>query len=74
LSQALASSPKVGYCAVATLYRYAYQRRSIANDWCKLDRVYETFRASNGNLRETLLAIATSDEFRNMPSATSVPK
>lgn len=65
LSQRLAESQEVAYCAIASVYEYGLRREVGKNDWCRVDPLYHEFAASGGNLRTALASIATSREFRN---------
>lgn len=63
ISEQLASSPEVAYCASAMLFSRAFQRVVTARDWCHIDAVYTAFARSGGNFKVALASIATSPEY-----------
>ena len=70
LSEALAESRTVEDCATRQWMRYALGRSIESEDACFLDRMQDTFAESGGDVRELLVAIVTSPEFRNRPVVT----
>ena len=64
LSEVLGESEQVSYCAVSNMYRFAFGRDTQSEDWCKTDLIYEQVQRSGGDLRQALVAIATSHEFK----------
>ena len=61
---ALAESELAQDCYATHWYRYAMGRRETDEDACSLDEIRTAFSASEGDVRELLVAIATSDGFR----------
>jgi hypothetical protein len=64
LTAILAESPEVRSCLVRQFARFALGRREGDDDLGALNRAYATFAASGFDLRELLVAIATSKTFR----------
>ncbi|UJR86198.1 DUF1592 domain-containing protein [Sandaracinus amylolyticus] len=69
LAERLSQSDAVRDCVARQVYQYAQARVAAGGDECVLERVTERFAASDGDLRELLVAIATSDPFlsRTLP-------
>jgi hypothetical protein len=63
LSNKLADSKQVEQCAAKNVYRYALGREEQGADACKLDALYASMEKSGGDVRELLVAVATSYEF-----------
>ena len=70
LSNKLAASEQVHYCAVRNWYRYAYARDEASGDWCKLDSLYDALQQGDGDIREMLVKLVSSYEFLHRPNAT----
>jgi hypothetical protein len=64
LAERLAASPEVHSCVATQWYRYAAGRAETASDGCAVLDLGTRFVESNGDLRELVVAIATSDVFR----------
>lgn len=64
LSRVLAESERVEACATRNWVRYALGRAPDRADACFIDRLSSSFAATGGNVRELLVSIATSPEFR----------
>ncbi len=65
LSEALAESKQVQYCVATNVYRHAFGRDELESDWCKTDVVNRALEDNDGNMREALIAIVGSHEFRH---------
>jgi hypothetical protein len=70
LSQKLAQSTQLEECAVTHWYRFALGREEKSNDSCKIDTLGNAMQASGGDVRELLVAIATSHEFMHRKVAS----
>ncbi len=64
LADRLAESPAVERCVTIQWMRFATGREIEAEDVCGVDRIEARFRDSGGDVRELLVAIATSAGFR----------
>ncbi len=64
LSSVLATSEQVQRCVAANWFQFALGRNPNGGDSCAMSDVYAQFAASDFNIRELLVAIATSDAFR----------
>ncbi len=64
LVEAIGGSELARDCYATHWFRYALGRPETPEDACSLDAVSEAFAASNGDVRELLVAIAVSDAFR----------
>jgi hypothetical protein len=64
LAERLAGSAQVHACVAKQWYRYATGRNESASDACTVLDLGASFAESGGDLRELLVAIATSDAFR----------
>ncbi len=71
LAHKLAKSPQVQDCVATQMYRFATGRVESEEDTCTLEGVKARFRESGGDLRELMVAIATSHAFgtRKAPGA-----
>lgn len=65
LGQRLAQSAQVSECASAQWYRYALGLGAADVDSCALAPIAQRFADTDGSLQELMIAIATSDAFRN---------
>ena len=65
LSERLASSERVHECATRRWVRYAQGRAEERTDACLTERLSERFVTSGGDVRELLVAMVTSPEFRH---------
>jgi hypothetical protein len=63
LAGKLASSQQVRECVARQWFRYAFGRAEAEADDCSLDMLDEAFSASDGNIRELLIAIVESQAF-----------
>jgi hypothetical protein len=70
LSQKLARSTQLEQCAVTNWYRFALGREAKPNDSCKIDELARAMQAGGGDVRELLVAIATSHEFMHRKVAS----
>ncbi len=68
LSERIAQSPKARDCLVSNWYRYTFGRQEQAEDSCSVAQVQERFRASEGNLKELLVALTQTDAFLYRPA------
>jgi hypothetical protein len=68
LSERLATSGQVEYCAVRNWFRYAFAREDQPGDWCKLDALYTALQQHDGDVRELLVQITSSYEFTHRPA------
>ncbi len=68
LSAQLAQSPEVEACVTGHWYAYAAGRAGAVEDQCRVAAAYEAFEASGGDVRELLVAFATSPEFIHRPT------
>jgi hypothetical protein len=60
----LAASQTASDCYTVQWFRYALKREPLARDACSLQRMLTAFRASQGGIRDLVLAAASSDAFR----------
>jgi hypothetical protein len=65
LAEQLARSETVRRCVATQWMRFALGREESAADACSIDDVDARFAAAGGDLRELVIAIATSDAFRH---------
>lgn len=65
LAGMLAESDMVRQCVGRQWFRFALGRMESNDDECTRRSIQEAFDASDGDLRELMIAIATSDAFRN---------
>lgn len=63
LAERLATSSEVRDCAPTQWLRYALARRETPDDDCSLASVLEAFAASDGDLRELMVALTQTDAF-----------
>jgi len=68
VSKRLAVSPRVERCLATNWYRYAMGRVETEADGCSLREVEQKFRASGGQFKELLVAVASSEAFRYRPA------
>ncbi|MEM9452827.1 MAG: DUF1592 domain-containing protein [Myxococcota bacterium] len=64
LAGALAQAPEVQDCVASQWFRYATRRAETSADDCALDDIKTTFGASGHDIRELIVAVATSEAFR----------
>jgi hypothetical protein len=64
LGEALAGSPAVDQCVARQWFRYAIGRGETAEDTLSFSQAYRTYQGANGDLRELLVAIVSTDSFR----------
>ena len=60
----LSSSRDLESCVVLQWFRYGHGREELTADQCTMDGLAEAFAASDGDIRELLVAITRSDAFR----------
>lgn len=65
LAHKLADSALVGDCVAVQWFRFAFGRGESEPDACTLEALRTQFAASDGDVRELMLAIVASDAFRN---------
>jgi hypothetical protein len=65
LASILASSEQVRDCAVTQWFRYTQGRREDREDACSLQALKTSFAKNDGDLRQLLLDLVTSDAFTN---------
>ncbi len=63
LGSRLASAPEARACMVKQWFRYALKRRETAADDPSVQVATRRFEMTGGNLRELIIAVATSDAF-----------
>jgi hypothetical protein len=64
LSERLAESAQVERCLVTQWFRFAYGRLETGQDVEAIDRLHQAFVASGRDIRELIVTIATSEDFR----------
>jgi hypothetical protein len=64
----LAAAPQVAQCFALQQMRYAWGRVEDTTDACSAQKIYQAFASANFNLKQLLLAVVTSDTFKNRPS------
>jgi hypothetical protein len=64
LGAKLATSAQVRACVARQWVRFALGRRETNEDACSLETLTASFEASDGHVRDLIVAIATSDAFR----------
>jgi hypothetical protein len=64
MMDAIAGTAEARDCYARHWFRYALGRPEGPDDACTLDEIMEAFAASDGDVRELLVAIAVSDAFR----------
>jgi hypothetical protein len=71
----LARSQRVANCVVRQAFRYGMGRGEMPQDACTLEHMNRVFANANGDLRELLVAVATSEGFRyaGWPPAEDAP-
>ncbi|MBL9100032.1 MAG: DUF1592 domain-containing protein [Myxococcales bacterium] len=68
----LAASPAVRACVLDHWFRFAYGRRPQGDqDACTIDELDARFTASDGDLRDLLIAMTQTDAFRRRPNGGS---
>jgi hypothetical protein len=65
LVKLVAPSQQLRRCTEISFFRYGMGRSPVEADGCSLRAITEAFEASKGDLRQLLVAIATSDTFRH---------
>jgi hypothetical protein len=68
LAQRLGSSVAVRDCLATHWYRFAMGRIETEADLCSIDQARSKFAASDGDLRELLVALTTTDAFLYRPA------
>jgi hypothetical protein len=69
LSLKLGNSTTVANCAVQRWFEHAHGRDRVEEDSCRLQAMQKALAAASGNLRELVVAIVRSDDFRTRPAA-----
>ncbi len=64
LSEKLAASPEVRSCLATQWFRFALARDPHAGDECSLSAVDKVLSAGDGDIRQALLTLVSSDAFR----------
>ncbi|MER2562895.1 MAG: DUF1588 domain-containing protein [Myxococcaceae bacterium] len=64
LAQWLAQSPDVRRCVATQWFRFVMGRAEHAGDRCTLDAMTRALESTDGDVREALLTLVTSDTFR----------
>jgi len=64
----LASAPQAAQCFALQQMRYAWGRVEGSDDACSAQKIYQAFASNNFNLKQLLLAVVSSDAFRNRPA------
>jgi len=64
LGEKLAASPSVRSCMATQWFRFALARDPHAGDECSLARVDKVLTTGDGDVRQALLALVSSDSFR----------
>jgi hypothetical protein len=73
LGERLAQSERVKSCYSTNWYRYAFGGEAQADDRCKIEALAQAMSEAGGSVRELLVAIATSHQFRHRAAETSAP-
>jgi hypothetical protein len=71
LNQKLAASRDVANCVANQWFRFALGRMESTDDACTLQGMYDTFAASDGNIRELIVKLVKGDAFRNVRATGS---
>jgi hypothetical protein len=69
LAGELAADPAVHDCVATQWFRYASRRAETTADSCALDQIKARFAESGQDLRELVIAVATSEAFRYRKAA-----
>ncbi len=64
LSEALAAMPEVTECFADQMFVFANRRHAEASEDCATQSMREAFAQSDGDIRELMVALATSEAFR----------
>jgi hypothetical protein len=67
----LAASPLVDQCFTLQQVRYALGRVESNADACSAQQIYQAFSSNHFNLKQLLIAIVSSDSFRNRTPVTA---
>ncbi len=70
LAERLADSAVVGDCLATQWFRYALARGERREDRCAVEAARQALRASGGDFRELLVALALSNTFRTRTGST----
>lgn len=72
LTGKLATSSEVRDCVARQWFRYGFGRVESQEDACTMRRLFDSFEAAKGDLRELLVAFTTTDAFRYVrPTASA---
>jgi len=64
LSALLADSPQVERCVARQWFQFAHRREASPDDSCAMELINDAMNDSGGDIREAIVAVATSDSFR----------
>ncbi|HEX3770324.1 MAG TPA: DUF1592 domain-containing protein [Polyangiaceae bacterium] len=64
LAKKLAGSPDVGDCVATEWFRYAMGRGEDTEDACSLQSLKTSFRGTEGDIKQLLVAVTQTDTFR----------
>ncbi|MCB9600335.1 MAG: DUF1592 domain-containing protein [Sandaracinus sp.] len=67
LAEALAADREVHRCLATQWYRFALGRREEGADTCQIEDLTDRLEATDGDLRELVVALVTSNAFRFRP-------
>jgi hypothetical protein len=67
----LGASTQVNQCFALQEIRYAFGRVETNADACSVQQVFQQFSSSQFNLKQLLVAIVSSDSFRNRTAVTA---
>ena len=64
MAQNLVQSERVASCVSEQFFRYAFARNAAAEDVCSIQSMEDALVASDGDLKEMLVAMVKTDAFR----------
>ncbi len=64
LAQKMVESEQVASCVSQQFFRYAFARNALREDVCSVQAMEDALARSNGDIKEMLVAMATTDAFR----------
>ncbi|MEM6993409.1 MAG: DUF1592 domain-containing protein [Myxococcota bacterium] len=70
LAERLSATETFDKCVVDNWFRYAYGREQTAEDDCTMEVLRSTFEETDGDIRELLLTLISTDAFRFRPAQT----
>jgi aminoglycoside phosphotransferase (APT) family kinase protein len=71
LADRLAQSKQVAACYITQWFRYGYGRGEVADDQATLELLGRQFADSGGDIKELLIAMTQTDEFRFRPTGVT---